>query len=209
MSQLAAAPDSGGRPLDGGQFSLCCLTVLAALLPHGSWLPLPLMLLLLGLLGLRWLQRWRWPRVWPWWFRNSLMLVLLAAAWTSIGTISGSQGAGFLAAMLVSKLYEAERARDARSVATFASFLVMAQFLFHTQLWAMLAGIPGLLLALATLASLNGPLGNDLRAWRRPLAMAGRLLLLATPVALVAFAVFPRLESPLWGNTGAQPRPLA
>ncbi len=199
----AAASAAGGRRLDNGQFSLCCLTVLAALLPHGSWLPVPLMALLLGLLALRWLQRWRWPRVWPWWFRNSLMLVLLAIAWASIGTISGSQGAGFLAAMLVSKLYEAERARDARSVATFASFLVMAQFLFHTQLWAMLAGIPGMVLALATLASLNEPLAGNFRAWRRPLLTASRLLLVATPVALIAFAVFPRLESPLWGNTGA------
>ncbi|MCK9490348.1 MAG: DUF3488 and transglutaminase-like domain-containing protein [Xanthomonadales bacterium] len=203
MSAAGKVDIATGRRLDGGQFSLCCLTVLAALLPHGSWLPLPFLILLLVLIGLRWLQRWRWPRVWPWWFRNGLMVALLVAAWTSIGTISGTQGAGFLAAMLVSKLYEAERARDARSVATFASFLVMAQFLFHTQLWAMLAGVPGLVLALATLAALNEPLSASLRAWRRPIATASRLLLLATPIALIAFALFPRLESPLWGNTGA------
>lgn len=197
-NQIAA-----GRRLDAGQFSLCCLTVLAALLPHGSWLPLPFLVLLLVLICVRWLQRWRWPRPWPWWFRNGLMMVLLVLAWASIGTISGTQGAGFLAAMLVSKLYEAERTRDARSVATFASFLVMAQFLFHTQLWAMLAGAPGLVLALATLAALNEPLAPALRAWRQPLATAARLLLIATPIALLAFAFFPRLESPLWGNTGA------
>ena len=35
--------------LDRRQFALCCLTVLAALLPHASWLPRPLLVLLLWL----------------------------------------------------------------------------------------------------------------------------------------------------------------
>lgn len=192
--------------LDRRQFALCCLTVLAALLPHASWLPRPLLVLLLGLLALRWLQRERWPRPWPWWFRNGLMLLLFAAAWTSIGTISGTQGAGFLAAMLVSKLYEAERARDARSIATFAAFLVMAQFLFQTQLWAMLAGAPGVLLALATLASLEQAHRPGPVALAPALGRAGLLLAAALPLALVLFVAFPRIASPLWGNAAAVQR---
>lgn len=188
------------RPLDARQFALCCLTVLAALLPHASWLPMPLLSLLLVLIALRWLQRSLWPRPWPWWFRTGLMLALFAAAWLSIGTISGTQGAGFLAAMMVSKLYEAERPRDARSVATFASFLVMAQFLFQSELWAMLAGVPGALLAIATLASLHQAPRTAPAAWSPPLRQAAMLLLVAMPLALVLFALFPRLTSPLWGN---------
>lgn len=187
--------------LDTRQFAMCCCTVLAALLPHASWLPLPFLGLLLGMIALRWLQRWRWPRVWPWWFHTGLMLSLFAAAWGSIGTISGTQGAGFLAAMMVSKLYEAERVRDARSVATFASFLVMAQFLFQSELWAMLAAIPGMVLAIATLASLHQVPTNGPITVARPLRQAGLLILVALPFALALFAVFPRLVSPLWGNT--------
>lgn len=192
--------------LDRRQFALCCLTVLAALLPHASWLPRPLLVLLLGLLALRWLQRERWPRPWPWWFRNGLMLLLFAAAWSSIGTISGTQGAGFLAAMLVSKLYEAERVRDARSIATFASFLVMAQFLFETQLWSMLAGAPGVLLALATLASLEQAHRPGPVAVAPALGRAGLLLAAALPLALALFVAFPRIASPLWGNAAAAQR---
>ena len=189
--------------LDRRQFGLCCLTVLVALLPHVSWLPLPFALLLVVLIVLRWLQRARWPRPWPWLVRNGLMVLLFIAAWVSIGTFSGSQGAGFLAAMLVSKLYEAERVRDARSVATFASFLVMAQFLVQSQLWAMLAGLPGVLLALATLASLQQPRGTSSIRLLPPLRQAAGLMAVALPLALVAFAVFPRLAAPLWGNANA------
>lgn len=192
--------------LDPRQFSLCCLTVLAALLPHATWLPAPFMILLLALIGARWLQRARWPRPWPWWFRTGLMLALFAAAWTSIGTISGSQGAGFLAAMLVSKLYEAERARDARAVATFASFLVMAQFLVQNQLWAMLAGLPGVVLALATLASLHQAPAAAKTPVLRPLRQSAVLLAIGLPFALLMFVLLPRLNAPLWGNTFANTR---
>ncbi len=188
--------------LGEGQFTLCCLTVIAALLPHASWLPPPFLIALLMLIGFRWLQRKRQPRPWSWLARTALMIALMAAAWISIGSISGTQGAGFLAAMLVSKLFEAERVRDARSVATFASFLVMAHFLFHNQLWSMLAGLPGMLLALALLASVSQAVPMDWRGWLRPLSTATLLLAISAPIALLAFAAFPRLDGPLWGNTG-------
>lgn len=189
--------------LDPVQFRLCCLTVLAAMLPHASWLPMPFLSLLLVLIVLRWWQRDRWPKPWPWWFHTGLMLALCALSWASIGVISGTQGAGFLAAMLVSKLYEAERVRDARSVATFASFLIMAQFLFQTALWAMLAGLPGVVLAIATLASLHRPAGHSASgsgfSWTTVLPTL-RLLVLALPMAVLLFVLFPRLDSPLWGT---------
>ncbi len=187
--------------LDARQFALCCCTVLAALLPHASWLPTPFLALLLAMIALRWWQRSRWPRTWPWWFHTLLMLSLFAAAWGSIGTISGTQGAGFLAAMMVSKLYEAERVRDARSVATFASFLVMAQFLFQSELWAMLAAAPGMVLAIATLASLHQARTDGMVAVGRSIRQASLLIVVALPFALALFVVFPRLVSPLWGNT--------
>lgn len=191
-----------GNHLGDGQFTLCCLTVIAALLPHASWLPLPFLLTLLALIALRWWQRRLRPKPWSWLSRTLLMTALMVAAWTSIGSISGTQGAGFLAAMLVSKLFEAERVRDARSVATFASFLVMAHFLFHNQLWSMLAGLPGMVLALALLASVSQVLPMDWRGWLRPLSTASLLLAVSAPIALLAFAVFPRLDGPLWGNAG-------
>lgn len=220
MSTAPAAPKPAGsprrrrggdplsqQPLDAVQFRLCCLTVLAALLPHATWLPLPFLLVLLALIVFRWAQRGRQTSPWPWWFHTALMLCLCAASWVAIGSISGTQGAGFLAAMLVSKLYEAERVRDARSIATFASFLVMTQFLFQTALWAMLAGLPGVIVAVSTLASLHRPQPmtgtRRERAWaslRQPL----RLMLMALPLTAVLFVLFPRLESPLWGNAFGQ-----
>lgn len=191
------------RPLDATQFRLCCLTVLAALLPHATWLPPPFLMLLLALIAFRWWQRGRQGRPWPWWFHTALMLGLCALSWASIGIISGTQGAGFLAAMLVSKLYEAERVRDARSVATFASFLIMTQFLFQTALWAMLAGLPAVVLAVSTLASLHRPATRLSPAstleWA-DLLPTTRLLLLALPLAFALFVLFPRLEAPLWGT---------
>ncbi len=195
------------QPLDAVQFRLCCLTVLAALLPHATWLPMPFLLLLLGLILFRWWQRGRQKGPWPWWFHTGLMLSLCATSWAAIGSISGTQGAGFLAAMLVSKLYEAERVRDARSVATFASFLVMTQFLFQTALWAMLAGLPGVIIAIAALASLHRP--RPIPASETGLGWASlwppvRLLLMAIPLAAILFVLFPRLESPLWGNAFSQ-----
>jgi transglutaminase-like putative cysteine protease len=166
-------------------------------------LPFPFLALLLALIAFRWWQRGRQRQPWPWWFHTGLMLTLCAASWASIGGISGTQGAGFLAAMLVSKLYEAERVRDARSVATFASFLIMTQFLFQTALWAMLAGLPGVVLAVATLASLHRPPGRaaaDSGLGWSALRPVLRLLLMAIPLAMLFFVIFPRLESPLWGT---------
>lgn len=193
--------------LDRHAFDLLGLTVAGAVAAHAAHLPAWLNLAMLALLTLRWLQRRLRPDRggFPWWVRLPLTLALPLAVIAQYGNLFGRDpGSALAAGMLVLKLSESERPRDARSAVTFASFLLMAALLFDQSLAGTLLVALGLVPPFATLRALerdeDAVAGFALA--RRELAAAGLLLLAALPLGLAAFLFLPRLSSPLWGAPG-------
>ena len=183
--------------LDRRAFSLLCLSVAAVLVLHASHLPLWLSGVLALLIALRWLQQRRGGHV-PTLLRLSLVALLLATVIATYGTLFGrAPGAAFAVGLLVLKLLESERPRDARATVLFAAFLLMSALLFGQGLPMTLLVAAALLPLLATLTALQPAPGVDARRvlWSAP----ALLLAAALPAALLGFVFVPRLSTPLWG----------
>ena len=200
MNAIAApASPTVPLPLDPGARGWTLAAAVLALLPLLLTLP-PGLGLGLGLAAAATAAvAWRHP--FPAWLRVLLTLAMVAAVFAVMGTRLGRDtGSALLAAMLAIKPSELRSLRDARSLVGFALFAPFAAFLLDqgplvmaTALAAVLAG----LLALQRLADLEAgiapaPLPQRLRSM-------GKLVAIGLPLALVAFWLFPRLGTPLWG----------
>ncbi|MDX1626220.1 MAG: DUF3488 and transglutaminase-like domain-containing protein [Wenzhouxiangellaceae bacterium] len=121
------------------------------------------------------------------------------------GTLWGRRAAtAMLCMMMAAKLTETFRLRDGRVLAALCYFLVATQFLFDQQLGLLAYLFAAVVAATGALYSIQrdadrlpslGPAATLAGASR----VAGSLLVLALPFALVLFVLFPRLSSPLWG----------
>ncbi len=155
---------------------LCALSALAVAIGWRRALPLVLRLLLTGAFG----------------------LMVLYAYGFGIGRDTGS---ALLMAMVLLKPIELHTLRDARSLVGFALFAPFAALLLDQGPVTLGLAVPGAALALGACARLAdaevGALGAGFDR-RRILAIAG-LFVLAVPLALAGFWLFPRLASPLWG----------
>jgi transglutaminase-like putative cysteine protease len=106
-------------------------------------------------------------------------------------------GVALLVVMLLLKLLEVRSMRDARLVVFLCYFLVITNFLFSQSLPMVAYMFAATLvitaaLAAATAAVASTPPGQHLR-------LAAVLLAQATPLMLVLFLFFPRIEGPVWG----------
>lgn len=131
--------------------------------------------------------------------RILLVVVISGAVLVGFGfRIGRDAGSALMLAMLVLKLSELRDLPDARRVVAYALFAPFAAFLQDQgplTLGLGLAATLGVLLALSRLA--RAPLPSP--GLRLELPVLGRALLLALPLALVGFWLFPRLPTPLWG----------
>ena len=142
---------------------------------------------------------WRTPL--PAWLRALLTLAMVAAVLAVMGTRLGRDtGSALLAAMLAIKPTELRSLRDARSLVGFALFAPFAAFLLEQGplvMGAALAAVLAGLLTLQRLADLEA--GVPPPALKQRMGTMGRLVAIGLPLALVAFWLFPRLGTPLWG----------
>src|SRR5690606_19455523 len=117
--------------------------------------------------------------------RLPLTVVVAGLAVGSYGFHFGRDtGAALLATMLVLKLFELRRIRDARSVLGFGLFAAMAAFLLDQGPAMLLAGIVGCIVILAALAEVaDREAGARRRPLRRRLLGAASILLLSLPLA--------------------------
>lgn len=107
-----------------------------------------------------------------------------------------------LVAMLLMKTLETHGSRDARSLIGFSLFGPFAAFLQDQGPLMLLLSLPAVALVLMAANALTGRGETALSgSWQRLRAVAG-MLVLALPLALVGFWLFPRLASPLWGLPG-------
>jgi len=145
-------------------------------------------------------------RPWPTAARLLLLLVLGALVLVmhdfSIGRESGTAG---LAALLAVKPLETRRLRDAHSLLGFSLFAPFAAFLQDQGPLVLALSLVAVLLLMLALAALVEFRSDTPGAVPRP-TPHGRVrtaliaLALASPLALAAFWLFPRLATPLWGT---------
>ncbi|MGH8298013.1 MAG: transglutaminase TgpA family protein [Steroidobacteraceae bacterium] len=143
--------------------------------------------------------------------RVVLGLSLVAAVLVQFHTVNGLRpGTAMLMLMAAIKLLETRGRRDQYIVIGGALFLLLAACLDGQALARLpLYGVEALLCCAAlavvayTPAADEGsfPAPRGLRT-REVIALAGRTLLFATPLAILLFLFFPRLPGHLWGLTG-------
>lgn len=171
--------------------ALACLLPLLPLVPGG----VAVLAMVLGLVGL--VSR----RPWPAWLRALLLFCLVGYVLASHGFRLGRDtGCALLACLLAIKPLETRKLRDAHSLLGFALFAPFAAFLQDQGPLSMGLAVPAVALVLVVLGLLAE--GRDSAA---PILARARLrgiaftLLMALPLALAGFWLFPRLASPLWG----------
>lgn len=187
------------------QGQLAAMTGLMGLasLPFALWLTPQITLYLAALLGLR-MAALRWPRLTPGrWPLLPLTVAGVVNVLSAYATLNGRDaGSALLATMLLLKLLEVRGKRDLRLLTSLFGFLLASQFLFD-QSPQLVAYLLVLLVAnLALMADLTAR--ADGPAVRGALRLAGRMVLLALPLAIVLFLLFPRLDAPLWRLGGGE-----
>lgn len=189
--------------LDRTQFERVALAVGATLALHARHLPPWLSIALAAAVVLRVIARRRGAATVSAWLRIPLTGMLLAFVFVQYGNVFGRvPGTALACGMLVLKLLEAERARDARVALGFAAFVLMSSLLFTQSLLFSLAVCTALVLIIAGLIALQPAPFAQPRRLLPDLRRAGILLGAAVPLALAAFILLPRLSAPLWGTRG-------
>ncbi|MDX1455365.1 MAG: DUF3488 and transglutaminase-like domain-containing protein [Gammaproteobacteria bacterium] len=138
----------------------------------------------------------------PAWMRVLLALTAFVAILGLYGNINGPEpGMALLSIMVVLKLTEVRRVRDALMVVVLGYFIIFASFLYSQEIPHVVMQTPSLLFLTAALLVL-GHNKDDARG-RKVLKRAGRLSLQAIPFAILLFLLFPRIPGPLWGVPSA------
>ncbi|MEO8672319.1 MAG: DUF3488 and transglutaminase-like domain-containing protein [Tahibacter sp.] len=199
--------------LNPSQFDLLTLASGVAIVAHMPHLPLWFNASLCILLAIRWSQR-HWRAHWgaaPIWLRLPMTLALPTVIIAQYGNLFGREpGSALAVGLLVLKLGESERPRDARAAVTFACFVLMAALLFDQGLVISVLIVLGLIPQLLALRALEPqPPGVDASSRKihqeLRVAIPSALLALAAaaPLAIAMFLFLPRLAQPLWGTSAA------
>lgn len=180
---------------------LAALAVAAAplLAPLPTWVPAAA----LGLLALRALALWRHRSMPPGWL---LALVGLAGAILVLAQFHSLNGREAGVSMLLFgstlKAYEVRTRRDLIVLIYLGYLLTFAHFLFDQSIPWVLYALLLVVAFTALLARLHA--GPQAPGWFA-IGLGGALrLVAAAPLMLLLFALFPRIEGPLWGRTAQQ-----
>lgn len=203
---MSAMPAAAGRPAHPftpelrpvGARDLAGLVIALALVvtPHALRAPWWLTLLTVLLYAWRCLAL-RHPEILPSrWVLLAIALAAMAGVWMEYRALFG-RTPGIVLLVLFSglKLLEMRSQRDGTAVVFLAWFLVITNFLYSQSIPTALAMCAALALTTVSLVGFSAP-RRELRA---NLATAGLLLAQAVPAALILFALFPRVQGPLWG----------
>ncbi|WER49724.1 DUF3488 and DUF4129 domain-containing transglutaminase family protein [Cupriavidus sp. WKF15] len=187
------------RPLAHRDHGVLLGQLALVLAPQARTLPVAVSLLLLALLGWRWLL---WHRQAPLPSRVVLgvaaVLVLgLAAAliWQDGGGTMRDLAVALLGAFVVLKLLECHSLADATLVAQLSFYLLLTLYLSDQPFWLALYSVAIGTWVLRNWLLLHHPEARGrLAIW----PLLGRMALIGLPWTLLLFVLFPRLEHPLW-----------
>lgn len=173
-----------------------CVLVLA---PHASHLPLWIVVASSAILLWRGWITFRGQRLPPRSLLIPIAILGIVGMYWQYHTILGREvGVAMLVLLLTLKLMEMRGKRDLFVVLFLSFFLVLANF-FHSQSIG-----TAILMFVTTLAILTTQLSFHYTGEMPPLTqrlhLGGFILLLAVPLTLVLFLLFPRIQGPLWGR---------
>ena len=187
MSEPLAPPT---RALYGAL--LCAALAVVPLAPH-----LPPLFVALALAGIAWRggQLRRGGRALPGFALGALALAgLTGVLWRYGSPVGRDAGVAMLLLMTGLKALECRQRRDAGVLIVLALFLQAAAFFFEQSIGFALYA---LLLVTLALAALMGLETDPVPPWGPRLRTAGRKLVVALPLMVLLFYLFPRLDSPL------------
>ncbi len=151
--------------------------------------------------------------IWRAWLTQSLkpapgrivMVLLLvagtAAVWIQHGTLFGRDASvNFLLVLIALKVLEMRAHRDVLVIVFLSLFVLQTQFLFDQGLMSAVSMVISVGMLFFVLLSVNLPEGDI--AFTGKLRYLGRVFVLAVPLTLTLFFLFPRLPGPLWGSAG-------
>lgn len=174
--------------------------ILLVVLPHATRLPLLVTALFLIFVSWRYLIA-----VYGWHPISRILRLFLAAfavmvVYLGHGHILGRDaGVSLLVAMLGVKFLEMYNQRDMYISIVIAYFLIVTHFLYSQSLITAAYMLTVLWVITASLVDLNRHHRQGNKLVPQNLRIAAVLLVQALPIAVLLFAVFPRLGSPLWG----------
>jgi protein-glutamine gamma-glutamyltransferase len=184
--------------LDLRNVAWMALSMVLVTVPHVERLPSWITALAALVIGWRLHLAWRaaaLPRKW-------LLLLVVAAAtagiYLSFGTLFGrDSGVALLVVMLTLKLLEMANLRDAMIVIFLSYFVVLTNFLYSQTIPTALLMLVGVWVVTATMIGLQWR--PRAARYQETLRLSGLMLAQATPLMLVLFLLFPRVQAPLWG----------
>lgn len=132
------------------------------------------------------------------WLLLPLALLTMGGVYLTFRTFVGSEaGVAVLTLLLIFKLLEMHASRDLFVVIFLGFFLLLTNFLNSQSLAIATLSIATVIAMLA--AQLSFQYTNALPPLRKRLRLASKILMLAVPLTVVLFLLFPRIQGPLWG----------
>lgn len=164
-------------------------------LPHLDISPWWLSILALGVIGYRLAgSYWSYP-VPSLWIRSVLAIfALFLLRWHYGAFLSGGFFIGVLVTFFWLKVIELHRKRDLRAVILISFYVIFTALITHTNLWVFFYVILAVLANLSLLLKMQTPSAPIARLSKKSVIF----ILIAIPVSVLMFFVFPRITTPLW-----------
>lgn len=132
------------------------------------------------------------------WLLLPLALLTMGGVYLTFRTFVGSEaGVAVLTLLLTFKLLEMHASRDLFAVVFLSFFLLLTNF-FNSQSLA-IAALSIITIIVMLAAQLSFQYTDAIPSLRKRLQLASKILLLAVPLTVVLFILFPRIQGPLWG----------
>ncbi|QRX83666.1 DUF3488 and transglutaminase-like domain-containing protein [Glaciimonas sp. PAMC28666] len=171
------------------------------LLPHVAHLPIWTSLTCSLVLMWRIAITWRGNRLPPLGLLLPLALLTMLGVYAGEHTLFGRDaGVSMLVLLLTFKLLEMRARRDVFVVLFLSFFLVLTTFFYSQSIVTALLVIATIIVLLT--AQLSFQFTGAVPHLRKRLRMGAFILVLAVPLTLVLFLLFPRIQGPLWGMPG-------
>ncbi len=189
-------------PRDKADTLLLLASAVLVLAPHALHLPLWVSLLCAATLAWRGFITLRGKRM-----PSTLVLLPIAAGAMagiqfSYDTLLGRDaGVAMLVLLVAFKMLEMHARRDLYVVIFLCFFLVLTNFFYAQGIGTALLMVVAVLALLTTQISFQ--FTGAVPSLKSRLALGGRMLLCAAPIAVALFFIFPRLGGPLWGMPGS------
>jgi len=181
--------------------AMLLIAVAMVVAPHFQHLPLWSTVMI----GLLWIWRaWLTQSLQPAPNRFTMLLLLMAgtgAVWMQHGTLFGRDASvNFLLVLIALKVLEMRAHRDVLVIVFLSLFVLQTQFLYDQSLMSAVSMVVSVGMLFFVLLSVNLPEGDI--AFSGKLRYLARVFILAVPLTLTLFFLFPRLSGPLWGTGG-------